>query len=174
MTFRAAHIPERAGSATGKFEILEMDEHHAKASAFNMLFMTWRLHTHEDAYRRAIRLAEQLASRFSGGIGVFHVVEVEAIPPGPGTRRAFVDFLRLPCVKHFSVAHEGVGFKAASVRAIVAGVHALSRPTCEHSVHKSIELAGAWHAKQQSLLGRQETARQIVENMQALRAAHRK
>src|SRR5262245_770075 len=128
----------QAGVGAAGFKLIEMDADHAKATAFNMLFATWRFHTLPGAYRRGIRLVEEMASAFPEGIGVCQIVEVEAIPPGSETRRAFVEFLRLPAVKHFSVTHEGSGFKAASVRAIVAGVHALGRPTCEHSVHRTI------------------------------------
>jgi hypothetical protein len=157
----------------GAFELVEIDNDHAKAIAFNMVFMAWRYHTHVGAYRRGIDLAEQLGLRYPNGVGVFQVVEAEALPPTAMTRKAFVEFLRLKPVKHFSVTHEGTGFKAASVRAIVASVHALGRPDCEHSVHKSVDLAAEWHARQQTRIERNESAQQISRAMSKLRALHR-
>jgi hypothetical protein len=172
MVARSVHVsPQR--ERTGAFELVEIDEDHAKAITFNMVFMTWRYNTHVGAYRRGIDVAGQLGLRFPEGVGVFHIVEAEALPPSAMTRKAFVEFLRLKPVKHFSVTHEGTGFKAASVRAIVASVHALGRPNCEHSVHKSVELASEWHAQQQARLGRSESAQQISRAMNKLRALHR-
>lgn len=162
-----------AKGAPGGFQLVEIDADHVKGTAFNMLFLVWCLHTHAAAYRRGIRAATEVAARFSEGVGVCHYLEVEAVAPGAETRRAFVDFLRLPDLKHFSVIHEGVGFKAASVRAVVAGVHALGRPTCQHAVHKSIAEAAEWHAARQAELGRHETAEQIARTIRALRALHK-
>ena len=157
----------------GAFELLEIDSDHVMGTAFNMLFLVWCIHTHAGAYRRGIRAASQLAARFTEGVGVCHYLEIEAIAPGAETRKAFVDFLRLPDLKHFSVIHEGAGFKAASVRAVVAGVHALGRPTCQHAVHKSIAEAAEWHAVRQAELGRRESAEQIARTIRSIRALHK-
>lgn len=157
----------------GFFEVVEIDQDHIVATASNMLFLVWSLHTHASAYRRAIRFASQLAERFKEGVGACHYLEVTVIPPGSETRKAFVDFLRLPGLEHFSVTHEGAGFKAASVRAVVAGVHALGRPTCEHTVHKSINEAAEWHAAQQARLGRRESADVIAKTIRTLRTLHK-
>jgi hypothetical protein len=173
MTHSAAQIGLQAKGQRGVFELLEIDEDHIKGTAFNMLFLVWCIHTHANAYRRAIRSAAQLAARFEEGIGVCQYLEIEAVAPGAETRKAFVDFLRLPMLRHFCVIHEGTGFKAASVRAVVAGVHALGRPTCEHAVHKSIAQAAAWHAAQQAALGRHEPLELIARTIRSVRALHR-
>lgn len=157
----------------GLLDVVEIDQDHVVATASNMLFLLWCLHTQAGAYRRAIRVASQLADRFREGVGACHYLEVTVIPPGSETRRAFVDFLRLPGLKHFSVTHEGAGFKAASVRAVVAGVHALGRPTCEHTVHKSITEAAEWHATQQAKIGRRDSADVIAKTIQTLRTLHK-
>lgn len=155
------------------FDVVEIDQDHIVATASNMLYLVWCLHTHASAYRRAIRFASHLAERFQEGVGACHYLEVTVSPPGSETRKAFVDFLRLPGLKHFSVTHEGAGFKAASVRAVVAGVHALGRPTCEHTVHNSITVAAEWHAAQQAKIGRRESADVIAKTIRAVRALHK-
>lgn len=155
------------------YELVEIDEDHVKATAFNMLFMIWRRRTTSEAYDRALVLARALATKFPGGIGVCQVVEVDAVPPDSDARKKFVDFLRLKGLKHYSVTHEGTGFKAASVRAIVAGGHALSRASCEHSVHAKLASAASWHEMHQRELGRAETADEIERVAQALRKLHR-
>jgi hypothetical protein len=155
------------------YELVEIDEDHAKATAFNMLFMIWRCRTTSEAYERATPLARALFAKFPAGIGVLQVVEVDAVPPDSEARRKFVDFLRLKGLKHYSVTHEGTGFKAASVRAIVAGGHALSRAVCEHSVHAKLSAAAAWHEQQQHELGRHDSAAEIEFIAQAVRELHR-
>lgn len=153
-------------------EILVMDRDHAKGIAFNMLFMTWRFHTHATAVRPCFEIVESLAARFREGVGVCHVVDANALPPTAAARKLISEVLRLPVVKHYSVTHEGGGFKAASIRAVVAGIHALARPSCPHSVHGSFADAAAWHAVHQAEIGRSETARQIYEAFETLRSKH--
>jgi hypothetical protein len=154
-------------------QLIELDADHAKAIAFNMLFMVWRRRTASEAYAAGMVLIEELGYRYPEGVGVCNVVEVDAIPPDAEARKKFVELLHLPSLRHFSVTHEGVGFKAASVRAIVAGTHAFARPTTQHSVHSRLTDAGRWHARMQLALGHHEPAERIVQVANALRALHR-
>jgi hypothetical protein len=158
---------------SSSLNVVELDEDHAKAVEFNMLFIVWRRRTMSAPYRRGMHIVRGLAARFPEGVGVCQVVEVDAVPPDSDARTAFVEFLRLAALKHYSVTHDGVGFKAASVRAIVASGHALARPTCKHSVHSSMASAAGWHAAAQAVLGRHESAMQIENIVRALRAVHR-
>lgn len=160
-------------AASDPFELAGIDRDHAKGIAFNMLFMTWRFHTHATAVRPCFDIIADLAARFKEGVAVCHVVEADALPPTPAARKLISEILRLPSVKHYSVTHEGTGFKAASIRAVVAGIHALARPSCAHSVHGSFAHAAKWHAIQQAALGRKESASQIEATFDALRARHR-
>jgi hypothetical protein len=155
-----------------QFEVLDLDEDHAKALAFNMLFMVWRKRTLATAYTRGMQIVRELGLTCPGGIGVLQVVEVDAVPPESAARTAFVEFFHLKEIKHYSVTHEGSGFKAASVRAIAAAAHAMARPKCAHSVHSSLAKAAEWHEKQQLLIGRGEPASQIQLIAQALRQIH--
>ncbi len=152
--------------------VVDIDKDHVKATAFNMLFMIWRRETAAGAYRRGTQIARELASSFREGIGILHVVEVDAIPPDSEARKAMTELLQLDGLMHFSVTHEGTGFKAAAVRAIVSGNHALIRPKCAHTVHSSLVAAAAWHAGYQKTLGRSEGAGQIQRIAQDLRDLH--
>lgn len=155
------------------YEIVLHDPDHVKGIAFNMVFMIWRRHTTAAAYQHGMKVVRQLASTHPTGVGVCHVVETDAIPPDAAARAVFVDFLRMREVQHFSVTHEGSGFKAATVRAIVAGVHAFARPTFPHSVHSRVGDAARWHASIQEKLGRKEPGAHIESIAQALRHFHR-
>lgn len=150
-----------------------MDRDHAKGIAFNMLFLSWRFHTHATAVRPCFALLEQLGERYPEGVGVCHVVESDAIAPSFAARKLMSEIQNLSIVKHYSVTHEGTGFKAASIRAVVAGIHALSRAACEHSVHSDFSRAAEWHARCQVALGRSETGQQIDAVLESLRARHR-
>lgn len=157
---------------TGIDSIVELDADHVKATSFNMLFMIWRRRTLAGAYRRAAELVRELADSHPEGIGILQVVELEASPPDAETRNLFRDLLGLDGISHFSVTHEGAGFKAAAVRAIVLGAQSLARPQFPHSVHGSLGAAAAWHAAMQRSLGRHEPAATIHRIAQDLRNFH--
>ena len=155
-----------------ELEVTAIDEDHIKGMAFNIAFMVWRRRTLVGPYRDGIQLVNALAAKHPSGVGVMQVVETEATPPDSETRKAFSDFLKLTAIKHFSVTHEGTGFKAASVRAIVSGVHALARPSFEHAVHSTVADASRWAAGQNRILGRTDEWQAIERVMQTLRRMH--
>ena len=125
-----------------------------------------------EPYRAAMALATEHARKHPGGIGVMQVVEVDAVPPEAEARKVFTEFMKWPGVAHFSVTHEGGGFKAASVRAIVMGVTALSRPNFPHSVQSSVSDASSWAAAQNRAIGAMADPRAIERALQSLRRLH--
>jgi hypothetical protein len=155
-----------------ELEVVASDFDHIKGAAFNIAFMVWRRQTLVGPYREGIALANRLALKYPRGVGVMHVVETEATPPDGETRRAFTEFFKQPAIKHFSVTHEGTGFKAASVRAIISGVHALARPGFQLAVHSSVADAARWAAEQNQQLGRREDWQSIERVLQTLRRMH--
>jgi hypothetical protein len=144
--------------------IIACDADHTKGVAFNMLFMVWCGHTTAAAYRQGIVAAQDLIRGHPDGIGICQLIEVEAARPDSEARAAFVHMMRLPGIRHFTVTYEGRGFKAAAVRAVISSAHALGRPKFAHAVHASLTDAARWHAKQQVMLGRPETAT-VIERM---------
>jgi hypothetical protein len=154
------------------FDLIDLDEDHAKGLAFNMLFMIWRRRTLATAYTRGMQLVRELGQKYPEGVGVLQVVEVDAIPPDSSARAAFVDFFHLKEIKHSSLTHEGSGFKAASVRAIAAAAFAVARAKSAYSVHSTLLSAAEWHEKRQIELGHREDATRIESIAQALRRLH--
>ncbi|RYZ08341.1 MAG: hypothetical protein EOO73_07770 [Myxococcales bacterium] len=152
--------------------IVQTDYDHAKGVAYNLVLLVWRRRTMPDAYRAAMVLATEHARKHPKGIGVMQLVEVDAVPPDAEARKAFTEFMKWPGVAHFSVTHEGSGFKAASVRAIVMGVTALSRPSFPHAVHNSVSEAANWAASQNRNIGAVSDARAIERAVQSLRRLH--
>lgn len=158
------------GAVAQGVEIVAFDENHIKGIAFNMIFMVWKRQTTAPAFREGIRLQGELGAKFPKGIGVLHVIDPGASPPDKPARDAFVEAIQLPFVRHLSVVHEGLGFKAASVRAIMSGVNALARPQFEHAVHNSLTSAAHWHAQKNIRLGQRETAARIEQVVRSLDA----
>lgn len=170
---RRAQMVSSTADSSQESELIELDEDHAKAIAFNMLFVVWRHRTLASAYYAGMKLVEKLGQRYPEGVGILNVIELEAQPPPADARAAFVELLHLPQLRHFSVTHEGSGFKAASIRAVVAGTHAFARPKCSHSVHRYLSEAARWHVKEQRALQHDEPAERIERVAHALRALHR-
>lgn len=153
-------------------EVIAIDEDHIKGAAFNLAFLVWRRRTLAAAYRAGIELVSSLALKNPSGVGVMQVVETDAVPPDAEARKAFNDFMKQTSIKHYSVTHEGTGFKAASVRAIVSGVQAMARPNFEHSVHSTVADASRWAAAQNRRIGRNDEWSAIERLMQTLRRIH--
>lgn len=155
------------------FRLVDLDEDHAKAVAFNMLFVVWRKRTLGPAYRRSMTLVRDLSAQFSEGVGVCQLVEVDASPPDSDARGAFLEFMKLDTVKHFSVIHDGTGFKAASVRAVMSSVYMLSRAKFKFAVHNNVLAAAAWHTAAQHELGRRDPVELVERVIRGLRQLHR-
>src|ERR1044071_1996620 len=81
------------------FDLLDLDEDHAKGLAFNMLFMIWRRRTLATAYTRGMQIVRELGTKYPEGVGVLQVVAVDAIPPDSAARSA-LDFTSDERPKH--------------------------------------------------------------------------
>ena len=153
------------------FKLIDIDDHHAKATAFDMILIVWKKETQASAYQRLITLVTEMGARHPEGIGVLQVVETSAAPPNEAARKVFQDALDVcdKYVKHHSVVHDGTGFKAASVRAIMMGVYMVRQPKFEHLVANSLQKAAQWHEAEQRKLGKTQAAEHIVRSVQMLR-----
>ena len=135
--------------------------------------MIWRRRTTLEAFTRGTLLARQLAQQLQSKLVVCQVIDVDAVPPDAETRLAFAEFLRLDCIAHSVVIHDGVGFKAASVRAIVNLQLLLAKPRFPHALYSTVKQAAAALAGAQGALGRTDTSAAIEARISQLRALHR-
>jgi hypothetical protein len=158
-------------SELGEVKILEIDAHHARGVAGNMLFLVWRYETQAAAYIRARATLAELGALHSRGVGVMQVIEPTAVPPDAAARAEFPKMLDLAdqFVKHFSIVHEGTGFKAAAVRTITSGVYLLSRRKFPHEVFSSLDVAAQWHATTQATMGLRRDALAIAKVVRTMR-----
>lgn len=154
-----------------------LDEHHIAVAAFNMVFVYWAKETQLASFKRVCDTLTRLSSVYPEGVGVCQIVGLQAVPPGSETR---VEITRLMTERaggrlmHYSIVHEGSGFKAASVRAIVSASHMLARTKTNLAVFSSVSDASVWHASQQQLLKRRESAQLISNIIRELQDEHQK
>ena len=155
------------------FNLVEIDEDCLQATALNILFLIWRRRTTLEAFSRGIHLARRYAEQTRSKIGVCQVIEVDAVPPEADARSAFGGFLKLDVIAHSVVIHDGTGFKAASVRAIVNLQLLVSKPRFPHALFSTPEQAAASLASGQAALGRSDTPASIEALILRLRTLHR-
>jgi hypothetical protein len=149
--------------------LVDLDADHCISITGNMLFAVWWYRTTAPAYERLISLTQSTARRSGRRVGLWQVVEGSATPPDAAARSRFLELIRLEQIAHYSVTHEGTGFKAASVRSIVAWTQAMAAHTCAHGVHKTVVEGAAWHAAEQAKLGLPSDSPGLLSHIQALR-----
>ena len=155
----------------GQVKVLEIDAHHAKGVAGNMLFLVWRYETRLDAFVRARSILSELIEAHPGDVEVMQVIETTALPPNATTRAEFPKLLKLGSghLKHYSIVHEGSGFKAAIVRTITSTAYMMSRRNFPYEVFSSLDKAAAWHALGVPAVGRRRAAAAITDAVTTLR-----
>ena len=142
-----------------------------------MVFAFWAKETQLSAFRKVCENLSRLASAHPDGVGICQVVGLQAVPPSTETRTEITRLMRDAVggrLMHYSIVHEGSGFKAASVRAIVSASHMLARTTTHLAVFNSVAEAAKWHAKEQQLLKRKESAEQISAIISDLQQEHQR
>lgn len=174
MLARSESLSPRNPDSTERFGL---DEHHIAVSAFNMVFVYWAKETQLPSFKRVCDTLTRLAAVHPEGVGVCQVVGLQAVPPGSETRTEITRLMTERVggrLMHYSIVHEGNGFKAASVRAIVSASHMLARTKANLAVFSSASAAAAWHASQQQLLKRKESAQLISGIIRDLQEEHQK
>lgn len=140
-----------------------------------MVFAYWARETQLSSFRRCCDQLSRLALACPEGVGICQVVGLEAVPPSTETRGEITKLMKDSVggrLIHYSIVHEGTGFKAASVRAIVSASHMLANTATHLAVFNSITEAAKWHAKEQAALKRRETFEQIAGVIYALQKEH--
>jgi hypothetical protein len=154
-----------------------VDEHHIAVAAFNMVFVYWAKETQLTSFKRVCDTLTRLSGVYPEGVGVCQIVGLQAIPPGAETRAEITKLMTERAggrLMHYSIVHEGSGFKAASVRAIVSASHMLARTKTNLAVFSAVADAAVWHASQQQLLKRRESAQLISSVIRDLQEEHQR
>jgi len=113
-----------------------------------VVLVVWRGRTTLSSVRLGEQVFEQHASRCAGPVLLLTIVEPAAPLPALEARMELVAFLRRGAgrIERSALVFEGEGFRAASVRAVVAGMSLFSRPAYPHRVFSSVSGAARFLA----------------------------
>jgi hypothetical protein len=108
----------------------------------------WRGKTTAAAMQRVGQLVNRYAIERQAPLLILTVVEKNAPLPPSEARAELVSFLKGSngLVERHAVVFEGEGFRAASIRAVVAGVALFSRPDYPYRVFESVGAAARFLA----------------------------
>jgi hypothetical protein len=108
----------------------------------------WRGKTTGAAMQRVGQIVKQYAIERQGPLLILTVVEKNAPLPPSEARAELVSFLKggNGLVERHGLVFEGEGFRAASIRAVVAGVALFSRPDYPYRVFESVSAAARFLA----------------------------
>jgi hypothetical protein len=138
------HDPPRTGEEAPK--ILENDVDHVLASWRHIAIAFWRRETRPDAIERLGLALRALQDATGHAPGLFMVIGESAPLPSAEARALSATVLRRLPLAFSVVTFEGAGFRAAAVRAVVAGISLLAKVPYPYKSFASIEDASTWVA----------------------------
>lgn len=119
--------------------------HYAIGSWRNIFIVSWRCNTTLDASNEVAEVCATFAAGHAEGIGLLTIIEDTAPPPPGKVRSRIAEFLgQADYIKASGVAMEGSGFRAATVRSVVAGLSMLARQPFPHKVFRDAHEALSW------------------------------
>ncbi|HEX5101634.1 MAG TPA: hypothetical protein VFV94_19115 [Polyangiaceae bacterium] len=144
----ASIAPEGVAPGVQELTLYEHDEQHGAGVWRNLLIVVWRKETRADAVEGVSAILTAVARRHSD-VALLQVIEEGATAPDSDARRALSTMLRTHggAIRCSAVVYEGDGFRAATLRAVVAGIALLGRPVYPHVVFASTMAAINWTAR---------------------------
>jgi hypothetical protein len=135
-----------------------------------VFLVIWRIDTTEVGMRRVASLFR--SARLPERVGMLTVVDENATMPSSEARELGAAFLSKNSkrIVASAIAHEGSGFKAAAVRAVVTGLTMLARQPFPHKVFPDTDRAASWLCEAKVTGFRLSTA-MLVRHCGALRTA---
>jgi hypothetical protein len=124
-------------------EEIHIDRDHVVGTWRNMLICVWRHQTEERAILNLRPVIDALKAANPTGIGMLTVVEPDADMPSAGARRELPLLLKQVAkgVACSALVFEGVGFRAAAIRALTTTFNMLAAQPFPHKVFSSIGAA---------------------------------
>jgi hypothetical protein len=122
-----------------------IDRDHVVGTWRNVFINVWRHQTEERAVLNLKPVIEALKAAHPAGIAMLTVVEPDAELPTPGARRELPKLLKdvAQGVACSALVFEGVGFRAAAVRALTTTFTMLASPPFPHRVFSDVSGAAA-------------------------------
>ena len=144
----ASIAPEGVAPGVQELTLYEHDDQHGVGVWRNVLIAVWRKDTRADAVEGVSAVLTELTRRHPD-VALLQVIEEGATAPDSDARRALSTMLRQHggAIRCSAVVYEGDGFRAATLRAVVAGIALLGRPVYPHIVFASTVAAINWTAR---------------------------
>jgi cytochrome c556 len=138
----AKRIPSRVVAA----ELHEVTRDHVVFTWRNVTCAVFKRETTLGGVRTIQRVYDDLAGKFPEGVLMVTIVEEGAPMPVVEVRDALAKFLASGAgrSKMSAVIHEGIGFRAAAVRAVVTGLAMVAKLPYPHKVFATPTDAARW------------------------------
>jgi N-acetylglucosamine kinase-like BadF-type ATPase len=153
--------------AAGAPVVLGSSTDHLFAGWGALFMVVWRHETTLAAVAELAPLVTQFAAQHPRFALLVIVEESASLPSSTVRERIAASLQRVaPYIGASAVVHEGSGFRAAAVRAVLAGLGLIVRPPYPHQIFARVDAAGRWLAAAQ----RGMDAAGICDAVRALRA----
>src|SRR5689334_22983112 len=131
-------------------EIVSLGPDHAIAVWKVFLLQIWRTGTPLEAAHKVRAAAKQLAAKRLGALATVVVVEPAASMPDADARKEIAGMVDDQAKRMVAAAlvHEGRGFRAAAVRAVMTGMMSMARHPFPHEVVATVTEACTWLARE--------------------------
>ena len=138
----AKRTPSRVAAA----ELHEVTRDHVMITWRNVTIAVFKRETTLGGVRTMQRVYDEQAAKFPDGVFMVTIVEEGAPMPVVEVRDALAKFLAGGAgrSKMSAVIHEGVGFRAAAVRAVVTGLAMVAKTPYPHKVFGTLTDAARW------------------------------
>ena len=131
--------------APGAPVVLGSSTDHLFAGWGSLFMVVWRHETTLAAVADLAPLVTQFAARHPRFALLVVVEESASLPSSTVRERIAASLQRVaPYIGASAVVHEGSGFRAAAVRAVLAGLGLIVRPPYPHQIFARVEDAGRW------------------------------
>lgn len=127
--------------------IVAADARYCIATANGTLIQLWRTETPADGVARAIEAIRRSTQPIHSTL---IVVQDECALPDPPARKLLEQLTELlkPTCKIAAMVHEGTGFRAAAVRAILTSLAFLTKQAWPYKIFQSVQHGTTWMADQ--------------------------
>ncbi len=124
--------------------VLHAEPDFAVGTCGAVFIVVWKVDTTAVAMRRVAELFR--AADIPEHVGMLTIIDENATMPDSNARRHGAEFLARngDRIVASAVVHEGSGFKAAAVRAVVTGLSLLARQSFPHRVFPAVQPAAKW------------------------------
>jgi hypothetical protein len=135
-----------------------------------VFIVVWKVDTTEAGMKRVAELFR--AAKLPDRVGMLTVVDQAANMPSAEARALGAAFLSRNATRIVAsaVVHEGSGFRAAAVRAVVTGLSMIARQPYPHKVFPEVQPAASWLC-QAGVSGHGLSAPALVRHSMAVRSA---